>query len=125
MLRKSMILFPVALIGAVPFSASAETMDQSELEMFRKASVSIQQAGDAALSARPGRLAAVSFGDEDGRAAYEAVVVGANDESWTVLIDANSGKVFASGKSSAMEDHEDGPRLQDDNDHHDGEGDDD
>ena len=51
MLRKTILLLPAALLGALPFAASAETMDQSELDMFRSASVTISQASDAALQA--------------------------------------------------------------------------
>ncbi len=108
MLRKTLILFPVALLGILPFAASAETMNQGELDMFRSASLTIQQAGDAALKAHSGTLAAVTFGDENGRAAYEAVVIGSDGQSWTVFIDAKSGEVFASALSSTMEDHADG-----------------
>ena len=42
MLRKTMILLPAALLGALPLAASAETMDQSELDMFRSASLTIR-----------------------------------------------------------------------------------
>lgn len=115
MLRKTLFLFPVALLGALPFAASAETMDQGELEMFRSTTMTIQQAGDAALKAHAGTLAAVTFGDENGRAAYEAVVVGSDGQPWTVLIDAKSGEVFASALSSAMEDHGNGGSAEDDN----------
>lgn len=50
----------------------------------------------------------MTFGDENGRAAYEAVVIGSDGQPWTVPIDAKSGEVFASALSSAMEDHQDG-----------------
>lgn len=96
MLRKTMIRFPAALIRALPFAASAETMGQSEIEMFRSASLTIQQAGDADLKAHSRTLAAVAFGDENGRAAYEAVVIGSDGQPGTVQIDAKSGEVFAS-----------------------------
>ena len=117
MLRKTMILLPAALLGALPFAASAETMDQSELDMFRSASVTISQASDAALQAHAGTLAAVAFGDENGRAAYEAVVIGSDGQPWTVLIDAKTGEVFASALSSSMDDHEDQGDGQDEEDH--------
>jgi hypothetical protein len=117
MLRKAMILLPAALLGALPFAASAETMDQSELDMFRTASLSIQQASDVALQAHAGTLAAVAFGDENGRAAYEALVIGGDGQPWTVLIDAKTGEVFASALTSSMEDHEDQGESQDDDDH--------
>jgi len=113
MFPKTMILFPAALLGALPFAASAESMNQSELDMFRGAALTIQQAGDAALNAHAGTLAAVAFGDENGRAAYEAVVVGGDGQPWTVMVDAKTGEVFASAKSSAMEEHEDGAQGQD------------
>ncbi|MEC3862080.1 PepSY domain-containing protein [Mesobacterium sp. TK19101] len=116
MLRKTMILLPAALLGALPFAASAETMDQSELDMFRSASLTIQQASDAALQAHAGTLAAVAFGDENGRAAYEAVVIGGDGQPWTVLIDANTGNVFASALSSSMDDHDDEGDGPDDED---------
>ena len=118
MFCKTMILLPAALLGAMPLVAAAETMSESELDMFDAATVSAQQAGDAAVKAHSGTLASVAFGDEDGRAAYEAVVIGADGQPWTVLIDAQNGEVFASAASSAMKDHEDG-------DDHDGETDDD
>ncbi|MDX2485349.1 MAG: PepSY domain-containing protein [Pseudodonghicola sp.] len=124
MIRKTMILFPAALIAALPFAASAETMDQSELDMFRGAALTIQQASDAALQAHSGTLAAVAFGDENGRAAYEAVVIGGDGAPWTVLVDAKTGEVFASALSSAMEDHEDNAQGRGDDDY-DGETDDD
>lgn len=117
MLRKTMTLFPAALIATLPFAALAGTMDETELEMFRGASVTIQQASDAALKAHSGTLAAVAFSDEDGRAAYETVVIGNDGQPWTVLVDAKTGEVFATELSSAMEDHEDGARGRDDEDH--------
>lgn len=116
MLRKTMILLPAALLGALPFAASAETMDRGELDMFRSASLTIQQAEDAALQAHAGTLAAVAFGDENGRAAYEAVVIGGDGQPWTVLIDAKTGEVFASALSSSMDDHEDQGDSQDEED---------
>lgn len=116
MLRKTMILLPAALLAALPYAASAETMEQSELDMFRSASLTIQQAGDAALQAHAGTLAAVAFGDENGRAAYEAVVIGGDGQPWTVLIDAKTGEVFASALSSSMDDHEDQGDGQDEED---------
>ena len=116
MSAKTMILFPAALLGALPFAASAESMNQSELDLFNGAKLTIQQAGDAALQAHAGTLAAVAFGDDDGRAAYEAVVVGKDGQPWTVMIDAKTGEVFASAKSSAMDDHEDGAQGHDSDD---------
>ncbi len=116
MLRKTMILLPAALLAALPYAASAETMEQSELDMFRSASLTIQQAGDAALQAHAGTLAAVAFGDENGRAAYEAMVIGGDGQPWTVLIDAKTGEVFASALSSSMDDHEDQGDGQDEED---------
>lgn len=116
MLRKTMILLPAALLGALPVAASAETMDRGELDMFRSASLTIQQAEDAALQAHAGTLAAVAFGDENGRAAYEAVVIGGDGQPWTVLIDAKTGEVFASALSSSMDDHEDQGDSQDEED---------
>lgn len=113
MLRKTMILLPAALLGALPFAASAETMNQSEIDMFRSAALTIQQAGDAALKAHAGTLATIAFGDENGRAAYEAVVIGSDGQPWTVLIDAKTGEVFASALASSMDDHEDQGEGQD------------
>ena len=117
MLRKTMILLPAALLGDLPFAASAETMDRTELAMFRTASLTISQAGDLALQAHTGTLAAIAFGDENGRAAYEAVVIGGDGQPWTVLIDAKTGEVFASALSSSMDDHEDQGDGQDEEDH--------
>lgn len=107
MLRKTIILLPTALLGNLPFAASAETMDKSEFDMFRSSSLTISQASDASLQAHAGTLAAVAFGDENGRAAYEAVVTGADGQPWSILIDAKTGEVFASALSSSMDDHED------------------
>ncbi|WP_027256037.1 PepSY domain-containing protein [Leisingera aquimarina] len=84
--RTSKIFLPAVLLAALPFAASAETMDQSELDMFRSASLTISQAGDAALQAHAGTLAAVAFGGENGRAAYEAVVIGGDGQPWTKKI---------------------------------------
>ncbi|MCC0081416.1 MAG: PepSY domain-containing protein [Rhodobacter sp.] len=114
MLRKSMILVPVALVGALPFAAYAERLSQSELAMFQGAGVSAQQAGETALQTHAGRLASVVFGDEDGRAAYEAVVVGADGQPWSVRIDAATGDVFASALTSDMQDHADAADHEDD-----------
>lgn len=115
MTKKTLILLPVALVAALPFSASAETMDATELDMFSAASLTLQQASDAALQAHSGALAAVAFGEENGRATYEAVVVGSDGQPWTILMDANTGEVFASGLSTSMDDDED-----DGQDHEDG-----
>lgn len=109
MFRKTLILIPAALVGALPFAAMAETMSQSELQMFNSAKLSLQQAGDAALAAQQGKLAEVSFDDElKDRAAYEAVVIAADGQAWTVMIDANSGEVFAKALSSDMDDDHEG-----------------
>ncbi|UFI06705.1 PepSY domain-containing protein [Roseibium aggregatum] len=116
MITKSMIALPVAMLGALPFAASAESIDATELAMFHGASVSLQQAADLAVKAHDGQLAAVTFGDEDGRAAYEAIVIGNDKEPWTVLVDAKSGEVFASAKSSDIKDHDDRGNAEDDDD---------
>lgn len=116
MTLRMMILFPAALIGTLPLMALAETMDQTEVDLFHTATVSLTQAGETALKAHDGTLAAISFGDEDGRAAYEAVVIGADGQPWTVLVDAKSGEVFASAISSAMNDHEDGKKGHEEGD---------
>lgn len=109
MFRKTLILIPAALVGALPFAVMAETMSQSELQMFNSAKLSLQQAGDAALAAQQGKLAEVSFDDEQkDRAAYEAVVISADGQSWTVMVDANSGEVFAKALSSDMDDDHEG-----------------
>ena len=79
--------------------------------------LSLQQAGDAALAAQQGKLAEVSFDDEqNGRASWEAVVISADGQSWTMMIDANNGEVFAKALSSAMDDHQDNADEQDDED---------
>lgn len=115
MFRKLITLIPAALLGALPFAASAESLDRTELEMFRSASLTLQQAGETALKAHAGTLSSVSFGDENGRGAYEAIVIGSDGEPWTVLIDAKTGEVFASEKSSAMKEHEDAKGEQGEN----------
>ncbi|WP_158971113.1 PepSY domain-containing protein [Chachezhania sediminis] len=117
------LIIPAALLGALPFAAAAgtEMPEIKEYPLARDAAVSLQDAGQAAQAAHPGDLAAVVFGDEDGRLAWEAIVVDPDGTLWTVLIDAADGQVFASAATSAMngdaEDHEDG--------HEDGETDDD
>ena len=124
MLSKAMIIIPAALMAAIPLTASAEAFSQSELAMFNSAKLTVQQAGDAALQSHAGKLATVTFGDEDGRAAYEAVVVSSDGQPWTVLVDVKTGEVFASALSSSMEDHADhGQGMSDDD--HDGEADND
>ena len=119
MTKKALILLPAALVVALPFAASAEAMDAAELDMFSAASLTLQQASDAALQAHSGMLAAVAFGEENGRATYEAVVVGSDGQPWTILMDANTGEIFASGLSSSMDDeegdgqdHEDGQDME-------------
>ena len=104
MLHKTMILIPVALFGTLPFAASAETMSAAEIEMFNSATLTLQQAGDTALQTHPGKLASVDFGADDSRAGYYVAVVGNDGQPWTVMIDAQTGEVYASGLSSAMED---------------------
>ena len=108
MLRKTMTLLSAALMTALPLATVAETLRPSEVQMLNNSMVSLQQAADAALVARQGRLAALSFDDENDRAAWEAVVIAPDGQSWTVMIDANSGDVFASGLSSGMGDDDEG-----------------
>lgn len=120
MFRKTLLILPAAMLGALPLLASAETLSGQEMTLFRAAGVTLTQAADAARQAHPGALASVAFGDEDGRAAYAAVVVGNDGQPWTVLVDAQSGDVFASARSSAMQEHEDGAESGVDN-HEDGE----
>lgn len=120
MFRKTLLILPVAMVGVLPLLASAETLAGRELTMFNAASVTLTQAGNAAMQAHPGALSSVAFGDEDGRAAFAAVVVGTDGEPWTVLVDAQSGDVFASARTSAMQDPEDGAEAAADN-HDDGE----
>jgi hypothetical protein len=112
MLAKTIILVPAALLGAIPIAASADTMNQTEVEPIRATSLTLQQARDVALKAHPGTLAAVTFGDEGGRAAYQAVVVGSDGKPWTALVDAGTGNVFAPALSSATEDHADGAKVE-------------
>lgn len=116
MFRKTMmIVAPATFLFALPLAASAESMDKGALEKFASAALTIQQAGDAALKAHPGKLAAVTFGDENGRATYEAVVVGSDGQPWMLKIDAKTGEVFASGQSSAMQDDEDSAQDEGEN----------
>ena len=114
MLRKTMILFPAALVAALPFAAMAETMSQSELQMLNGAKLSLAEAGDAALAAQPGKLAEVSFDDEHkDRATWEAVVIAEDGQSWPLMIDAANGDVFDKALSSDMEDDDDGEEDDD------------
>ena len=114
MLRKTVILVPAALLGVLPLAAAAERLGPAELALFQGATLSAQQAGNAALQTHAGALASIVFGDEDGRAAYEAVVVGTDGQAWTVKIDAATGEVFASALSSDMQDHADNAQALDD-----------
>jgi hypothetical protein len=92
--REEICGFARRCLSAVTSSASAATMGTA----------TIQQAGYAALRFHPWGAPAIAFGDRNGRAAYDAVVVGSEHQPWTVLIDARSGEVFASGPSSTMGD---------------------
>ena len=112
-----MILLPATLLGALPLAAAAGTLDRDKPEMLRSASLTTQQARDAALQAHAGTLAAVAFGEKNGRTAYVAVAIGGDGQTWTVLIDARTGEVFASALSSSMDDHEDQGDGQDEEDH--------
>lgn len=124
MTKTRKILIPAALIAALPLAAmAAERLSPAEVTQFQKAAVSLDQAGAAALKDHPGALASVNYGDEDGRMGYEVIVVGADGQPWTVLVDAQSGDIFASAASSSMTDHEDHANGQ--ADHEDGEEDDD
>jgi Predicted membrane protein len=124
MTKTKMILIPAALIASLPLAAmAAERLSPAEVTQFQSAAVSLDQAGATALQNHPGALASVTYGDEDGRMGYEVVVIGADGQPWTVLVDAQSGDVFASAASSAMNDHEDQANGHDD--HEDGEEDDD
>lgn len=107
MFRKTMILIPAALVAALPFAVSADGMDRSELELFRSATVTLSQAGETALNAHPGALAEIEFDDEDGRATWEAKVIGTDGQTTKVMIDANTGEVFASAQSSDRKDRDD------------------
>ena len=70
--------------------------------MFSSAPIKLDQAGQIALKAAPGELAAIGFNDENGIGVYEASVV-AKDGTVTVLkIDARSGKVLATASSSSI-----------------------
>ncbi len=109
----SKFLIPAIFVGALPLAAVAEVPELQEFGLARDAAVSLQSAGETALNTHPGKLAAVIFGDEDGRLAWEAIVVGQDGEPWSVLIDAKDGQVFASAAASSkyeddQDDHEDG-----------------
>ncbi|WP_413207727.1 PepSY domain-containing protein [Rhodospirillum sp. A1_3_36] len=123
MLTKPLFATVATVAFAVPLIAQAEPMDRAEAQMFQSATLSLEQAGQSALKVHAGDLAAVAFNDEDGRGVYEATVVGADGEPWTVKVDAKSGDVLASGMTALMVgDHPDGTPLDD---HEDGERDDD
>ncbi|WP_071675705.1 PepSY domain-containing protein [Nioella nitratireducens] len=134
MTRTALILPSLVLVGLAPLAAAAETMDSAETQMFQAANLSLQQAGDTALSAHAGSLAAVTFGDVDGRAVYEATVLGDDGTPWTVMVDASTGEVLASGshdmmKADPVEDRsgdgeadDDGAQDDDGGDHGDGDG---
>ncbi len=103
----------------------------TEAQMFRAASVTLDEAGKIALREAPGALAAIGFEDEDGKGVYEAMVFDADGRAMIVMIDADSGAVLAKGLASAFDDEEDhGHRASDgdgesDDDDDDGETDDD
>lgn len=84
------------LTGLAAIQAGAETNQAgpSEVQMFLSSPVTLDQAGQTALKAAPGKLAAIGFNDENGAGVYEASVV-AKDGTVTVLkIDAQNGKVL-------------------------------
>ncbi|MCC0064934.1 MAG: PepSY domain-containing protein [Defluviimonas sp.] len=108
MTNKRMILLPAALAAMLPFVALAETMSPDEQKLLDSAKLTLQQAADAALKAQQGKLAEVSFHDESKRAAFEAVVIAADGQSWTVMIDANTGEIFDKALTSDMKDKHDG-----------------
>lgn len=98
------ILSVEALASVTAVQASAETAPSgpSEVQMFSSAPIKLDQAGQIALKAAPGELAAIGFNDENGIGVYEASVV-AKDGTVTVLkIDARSGKVLATASSSSI-----------------------
>ena len=107
MAHKSILLFAsFAAFGMTPLLASAEDFDKAEADLFRAATVTVQTAGQTALTAHPGTLAAVGFNDENGKGVYEALVVDTDGTPWTVKIDAMTGAVLASGQSALMGDDE-------------------
>ncbi len=86
----------LALAGLAQASTggNAGQTGANETQMFLTAPVSLNQAGQIALKAQPGQLAAVGFNDENGAGVYEASVV-AKDGSVNLLkIDAQSGKIL-------------------------------
>lgn len=101
-----------ALVATLPLTAGAAGYDETDMgaeaQMALAAQVSLQQAGDLALAQHAGQLAAIGFNDENGRGVYEAVVVGADGQSWIVKLDANSGDVLGQGLASLMDDEDNG-----------------
>lgn len=101
-----------ALIAALPLTAAAAGMDEDhtgpEAQMAMAATVSWQDAGNAALAAHPGTLAALDFGDENGTGIYEVTIFGPDVQPWVVKIDATSGAVLDQGSAAKMEDADDG-----------------
>jgi hypothetical protein len=98
----------VAALGMTPMMVSAEQTNASEKALFQGAMVSLQTAGETALSTHAGTLASVQFNDENGTGVYEALVLDANGMTWMVKVDAMTGLVLAQGQAAVMDDEDNG-----------------
>lgn len=114
MLQKTTLLFRDALQSPPGFAAPAETMDWIEPEKFGGASVPNRQTIGLALQCIASTFAGIAFGEENCRAACEAVEIGGDGRLRTVLIGAKTGEVFASAVSSSIGDNEDEGESQPD-----------
>ncbi|MGB5559814.1 MAG: PepSY domain-containing protein, partial [Paracoccaceae bacterium] len=109
MTRKAKLLaVSIAALGLTPLMASAEQTNPSESALFQNATISLQTAGETALSTHAGTLASVQFNDENGTGVYEALVVDADGMSWMVKVDAMTGRVLAQGQAALMDDEDEG-----------------
>jgi uncharacterized membrane protein YkoI len=93
--------------------------------LLAKAKLTLVDAGALAVQSHAGLLSSVVFGDENGKGVFEAEVLDAQGQFFTIKIDAATGQILAQGAADMMEEQADGSKDTEAQDGSDGETDDD
>jgi len=94
------------LAHATEAKDTPDTSMKPEIQLLQSSKISLPKAGEIAVDAVKGQLAAVEFNDENGKGVFEATVFGKDGTATKVLVDANSGAVLSKAPMTKMADED-------------------
>ncbi len=97
LIASTLTVLGLTAAGAALASNHGEQSLAVETQMLHAAKISLDQAKNIAQNAVPGTVSGVSFNDENGKGVWEADIVDAKKQAYTVKIDAMSGKILSQG----------------------------